>query len=154
MIQHMAKTGEQRAQALFADAQQRWREALEAHRTAPPDAGFSARLAALAAAARAEAEACREADATGFEWPPHRATESKPPYELQPGSGRRGPTELWRRFDGAVAELNRVAAGTDLLDVADVYEALAEIAAQLAQAVEREDLASGLLPRPRARRSA
>jgi hypothetical protein len=154
MIRHMAKTAEQRAQALFADAQQRWREALEAHRTAPPDAGFSARLAALADAARAEAGACREAEANGFEWPPHRATESRPPYELQPGSGRRGPTELWHRFDGAVAELNRVAAGTDLLDLAEVYEVLAEIAAQLAQAVEREDRASGLLPRPRARRSA
>ena len=154
MIHHMAKTGEQRAQALFADAQQRWREALEAHRTAPPDAGFSERLAALADAACAEAEACREADANGFEWPPHRATQSKPPYELQPGSGRRGPRELWVRFDSAVAELNRVAAGTDLLDVADVYETLAEIAAQLVQAVEREDRASGLLPRPRARRSA
>jgi hypothetical protein len=62
--------------------------------------------------------------------------------------------ELWHRFDGAVAELNRVAAGTDLLEVADVYEALAEIAAQLAQAVEREDRASGLLLRTRARRSA
>ena len=146
--------GEQRAQALFRDAQQRWREALEAHRTAPPDAGFSKRLAALADAARAEAEACREADANGFEWPPHRATESQPPYELQPGSGRRGPRELWLRFDEAVADLSRAAAGTDLLEVAAAYEALAEIAAQLAQAVEREDRASGLLPRPRARRSA
>src|SRR6516225_890783 len=81
MIRHMP---EQRAQALFADAQERWREALEAHRTAPPDSGFSERLAALAAAARAEAEACRGADANGFEWPPHRATESKPPYGRAP----------------------------------------------------------------------
>jgi hypothetical protein len=154
MIRDMPKTAEQRAQALFADAQQRWREALEAHRTAPPDAGFSARLAVLAEAARAEAGACREAEANGFEWPPHRATESRPPYELQPGSGRRGPMELWHRFDAAVAELNRVAAGTGLLEVAHVYEAIAEIAAQLAQAVEREDRASGLLSRPRARRLA
>jgi hypothetical protein len=38
--------------------------------------------------------------------------------------------------------------------VAAAYEALAEIASQLTQAVEREDRASGLLQRPRARRSA
>jgi hypothetical protein len=154
MIRHMPKKAEQRAQALFADAQQRWREAFEAHRTAPPDAGFSERLAALAAAARAEAEACRESDANGFEWPPHRATERKPPYELQPGAGRRRPRELWLRFDDAVADLSRAAAGADLLKVAAAYEQLAGTAAALAEAIAELDRASGLLPRARARRSA
>jgi hypothetical protein len=147
-------TSEERAQAAFREAQERWRGALEAHRVAPPDGGFSARLAGLAAAAQAEAEACRAADAAGFEWPPHRASSSKPPYELQPGTGRRGPQELWRRFDGAVAELNRVATGTELIEVARAYDALADAAGELAEAVEREDRASGLLPRAGARRSA
>src|SRR5438132_8361153 len=99
----MTKSTGDRAQAAFRNAQARWRQALEAHRLAPPDAGFSARLAALSEAAREEAEACREANAAGFEWPPHRASSSKPPHELQPVSGRRGPDELWGRFDGAVA---------------------------------------------------
>jgi hypothetical protein len=148
----MARVGEQDAQAAFRDAQGRWRGALEAHRLAPPDAGFSVRLSALADAARAEAQACREADTAGFEWPPHRASSSAPPYELQPGSGRRGPDDLWRRFDGAVSELNRAATGTDLVAVAVAYEEVAEAAGELAVAVEREDCASGLLPR--ARRSA
>jgi hypothetical protein len=143
-----------RAQATFREAQGQWRSALEAHRLAPPDSGFSARLAGLAEAAGAEATACREADRAGFEWPPHRASSSEPPYELQSGSGRRGPGELWRRFDGAVSELNRAATGTDLVAVAAAYEALAEVAAELAVAVEREDRASGLLTRARARRSA
>jgi hypothetical protein len=147
-------TSEERAQAAFREAQERWRGALEAHRVAPPDGGFSARLAGLAAAAQAEAEACRAADAAGFEWPPHRASSSKPPYELQPGTGRRGPQELWRRFDGAVAELNRVATGTDLIEVARAYDALADAAEELAESVERVDRASGLLPRAGARRSA
>jgi hypothetical protein len=142
------------AQSAFRDAQERWRTALEAHRSAPPDAGFSGRLTRLAEAARAEAAACRAADAAGFEWPPHRASSSKPPWELQPGSGRRGPEELWRRFDGAVAELNRAATGTDLLEVARAYEDLTDAAQELADAVEREDRASGLLPRARTRRSA
>ncbi len=143
-----------RAKSAFREAQEEWRRALEAHRLAPPDAAFSARLAALASAAASEAAACRESDAAGFEWPPHRASSNKPPYELQPGSGRRGPGELWRVFDGAVAELNRAATGTNLLDVAEAYDALAEAAGRLAAVVEREDRASGQLPRVRARRSA
>jgi hypothetical protein len=142
------------AQAAFRAAQARWREALDAHRLAPPDAGFSPRLAALSEAANAEADACREAEKAGFGWPPHRATASAPPYELRPDSRRRGPEELWRRFDAAAADLSRVAAGTGLLAVADAYAELGEVAGELAQAVQREDEASGLLQRKRARRSA
>ena len=145
---------EDRAQRAFRDAQEEWRRALVSHRLAPPDAGFSGRLSALALAAAAESPACREAAATGFEWPPHRASANKPPYELQPGTGRRGPEELWHVFDAAVAELNRAATGTDLIEVARAYDALAATAAEVASAVEREDRSSGLLPRERARRSA
>lgn len=144
----------ERAQAAFSAAQLSWSDALEAHRLAPPDAGFSTRLAALSAAAKQEAEACRNADTAGFAWPPHRATASAPPYELCPGSGRRGPDELWRRFDAAAADLSRAAAGTDILAVADAYAQLGETAGELAQAVQREDEASGLLGRGSARRSA
>jgi hypothetical protein len=140
------------AQDAFRGAQEKWRRALEGHRKAPPDAGFSARIRELAEAARAEALACRAAHEAGFGWPPHRATSSDPPYELRPGSGRRGPEDLWRRFDVAVSGLNRAATGTDLVDVADAYEELAGVADELATAVESEDRASGLLPR--ARRSA
>jgi hypothetical protein len=154
MIRPMARVEDEQAQTAFRDAQERWREALQAHRLAPPDRGFSARLAGLADAARLEAEACRAADAAGFEWPPHRAAGSGPPYELLPGTGRRGPEDLWRGFDGTVAELNRASTGTELLDVARAYEDLADAAADLAAAVEREDRASGLLPKGRARRSA
>src|SRR5665213_3061588 len=137
----MVDATENAAQAAFRDAQERWRDALTAHRLAPPDGGFSGRLSALAEAARAEADACRVADAAGFEWPPHRASSSAPPYELQPGSGRRGPEELWRRFDGAVTEINRAATGTDLVAVAVAYDEFAAVADELAVAVEREDRA-------------
>jgi len=57
-------------------------------------------------------------------------------------------------FDAAVAELNRAATGTDLIEVATAYDALAAAAGELASAVGREDRASGLLSRARARRSA
>ena len=130
-------------QAAFAAAQERWRRAIRAHRLAPPDAGFSARLAELAAVAREEAEVCREAAAAGYEWPPHTST-ANPPYELQPGTGRRGPDALWARFDAAAAELNRAGSGTDLIAVAQAHELLADAAGALAAEVEREDRASGL----------
>jgi hypothetical protein len=150
----MASVAEKRAQAAFRSAQEAWTDALAAHRRAPPDAGFSARLAELSAAASTKAKACREADAAGFEWLPHRASQSKPPYELQPGSGRRGPDELWARFDAAVGELNRAASGTELIEVAVAYEQLAEVAGELADAIKREDRANDLLSPTRSRRSA
>jgi len=153
-IPDVAKASDERAQAQFREAQELWRDALQAHRLAPPDAGFSARLAALAQAARAEADACRGAEAAGFEWPPHRAASSGPPHELQASSGRRGPDELWVRFDGAVAELNRAATGSDLHAVAEAYAELADVAAELAIEVETSDRASGLLPRRQVKRSA
>ena len=142
----MAKVDPQQAQTAFAQAQKHWREAIAAHRTAPPDAGFSARLAVLAQAALEEARVCLEADEAGFEWPPHRSANSEPPPELRPGSGRRGPDGLWRRFDLAVGELGRAATGRDLQVVARAYKELGEAAGELASAVEDEDRKSGLLP--------
>jgi hypothetical protein len=149
-----SSSGEERVLSDFRDALDGWRNALEAHRMAPPDQGFSARLAGLADAASEEARACRAADAAGFDWPPHRAADPRPPYELQPGTGRRGPEGLWRRFDEAVRQLNTAATGQNMLDVARAYDELATAAAELAEAVEREDGASARRPRSRARRSA
>ena len=128
----------------FAATQDRWRRAVQAHRLAPPDAGFSARLDALAGVAREEAEICHQAAAAGYSWPPHTSPPELP-YELQPGTGRRGPSALWSRFDAAVAALNRAGRGTDLVEVAAAHELLAEAAGALALEVEREDRASGLL---------
>ena len=107
-------------------------------------------MAGLAQAASAQAQACRDADDAGFEWPPHRAADSRPPYELQPGTGRRGPQELWQRFDAAVASLSAIATGRDILAVANAYDELAAAAAELAKAVEREQRA----PTRRARAAA
>lgn len=127
-----------------------WASAIDAHKMAPPDHAFAARLAALAEGASAVAAACREADAAGYEWPPARKADSEPPYELQPDTGRRGPLALWRRFDQAVLRLRTAAAGTDMVQVARAYDHIAELAGKLAAAVAEEDRAA----RPRARRSA
>lgn len=137
----------------FKEGMASWASAVEAHKLAPPDPSFSDRLAVLAHGASEAARVCRAAAAAGFEWPPARKADSEPPYELRPGTGRRGPPELWRRFDEATTRLSTVAAGQDMLEVARAYEALAAIAAELADAVRAEDDAS-VRPRAQSRRSA
>jgi hypothetical protein len=61
---------------------------------------------------------------------------ARPPYELRPGTGRRGPTELWIRFDAAVQRLNRAGAGDNLADVVDAYASVAQAASELADALQ------------------
>jgi hypothetical protein len=134
----------------FHEARELWRAALREHVLAPPDGGFSGRIANLAVAAAQRAAACEAAQADGFEWPAARGG-AKPPYELQPGIGRRGPVAVWKRFDDAVEELDKVSEGRSMRAVGRAYAELAEIAAELAKAVEREDRQSGLLP-PAAKR--
>jgi len=136
----------------FKEGMAAWAGAVEAHKQAPPDKNFAARLSALSQGASEAARVCRGAHAAGFEWPPARKADSEPPYELRPGTGRRGPEELWRRFDEATTRLGTMAAGTNMLEVARAYEELAAIAGELAKAVLRADPTSG--PRARARRSA
>ena len=70
---------------------------------------------------------------------------AQPPYELEPGSGRRGSADLWGRFDEAVAELDRVSEGRSIRAVGRAYLELAETSSELAKAAERPDRASCLL---------
>jgi hypothetical protein len=125
-----------------------WVAAIEAHRMAPPDAGFGTRLARLAVAAGEQARVYRAA-ASDFEWV--AGTGGQPPYELQPDTGRRGPDRLWQHFDAAVARLGAATEGEDMIEVADAYEDLAAAATELSKAIEREDAASSQRPRTRAR---
>jgi hypothetical protein len=142
----MADKQDEEIQAAFQAAQSGWTNALRAHRLAPPDAGFSARLTELSAAAHAEALICWEAHEAGYKWPRHRAAGGEPPYELRPESGRRGPDIAWQRFDAAVEALNRATSGTDLHRVGSAYEEMAAAAGALAGEIEFEDRAGGLLP--------
>lgn len=132
----------QRAQIMRAvrQAGNDWAEAMRVHKLAPPDIGFAARLGALAEAAGREQVAWEHAHAAGLMWRPIPGAENaEPPYELRPGTGRRGPAELWTRFDASVAGLNRAITGSDAAQVADAFGELSEAAAALAEAVARED---------------
>ena len=120
-----------------------WAEAMRAHKLAPPDPGFSARLRALAKAAAIEQVAWEHAHAAGLHWRPIPGADgAEPPYELRPGTGRRGPEELWPRFDASVSALNRAITGSDAAAVADAFGELSEAAGELADAVASEDAAA------------
>ena len=121
-------------------AQTAWGDAMTAHKMAPPDLGFESRLRTLASAAEKEREACDEAQRAGLLWRPLPGAQgAQPPYELRPGTGRRGPADLWERFDEAVRELNHAITGTNVGHVGRKFGQLASAAAALADAVEDED---------------
>ncbi len=106
-----------------------WAEAMRAHKLAPPDAGFAGRLGMLADAAAREQVAWQRAHAAGLMWRPVPGAENaEPPYELRPGTGRRGPPELWASFDGAVAGLNAAIAGSDAAAVAEAFGEMSQTA--------------------------
>lgn len=145
----------QRAQIMRAvrRASNDWAQAMRAHVMAPPDAGFADRLRTLAEAAANEQVAWEHAHAAGLLWRPVPGAENaEPPYELRPGTARRGPAELWERFDAAVAALNHAITGSDAAAVADAFGEVAEVADALATAVAREDAAAA--PRSRTRGAA
>jgi hypothetical protein len=130
----------ERVMRAVRDAGAGWAQAMRSHKLAPPDAGFAGRLRALAEAAAREQLAWENAHAAGLLWRPVPGAENaEPPYELQPGTGRRGPEELWSRFDGAVAELNRAITGSSAENVAQAFGGLADSASELADAIARED---------------
>jgi hypothetical protein len=136
---------EQRAQIMRAvrQAGSQWSQAMRAHVLAPPDPGFAGRLRQLAEAAAREQVAWEHAHAAGLMWRPIPGAErAEPPYELRPGTGRRGPAQLWARFDAAVTALNVSIAGSDAAVVADAFGEMAEAAGALAEAIAQEDAAS------------
>jgi hypothetical protein len=144
----------QRAQIMRAvrQAGNDWAEAMRAHKLAPPDAGFAGRLRGLSEAAGREQVAWEHAHAAGLMWRPiPGAEQAEPPYELRPGTGRRGPEDLWARFDKTVAALNRAITGSDAATVADAFGELSEAARVMADAVAAEDEAGA---RPASRSAA
>lgn len=119
------------------NAEEAWTGAMRTHELAPPDAGFRDRLRSLSEPASAMRDAHAEALEAGLAWRPIEGSgRARPPYELRADTGRRGPVELWTRFDEAVAELNAVGAGDNLADVVAGYAAVSEAARALADALE------------------
>jgi hypothetical protein len=121
-----------------------WAEAMKAHKLAPPDMDFANRLRSLADAAASERVAWEHAHEAGLLWRPvPGAEQAEPPYELRPGTGRRGPARMWERFDRSVRTLNRAITGSDSAAVADAFGELSDAAAALGEAVAKEDAEAG-----------
>jgi hypothetical protein len=146
----------QRAQIMrrVRRAADEWAAAMRAHKLAPPDLGFAQRLHDLAEAAANEQVAWEYAHSVGLLWRAVPGAENaSPPYELRPGTGRRGPAALWERFDGAVAGLNRAISGSDAAAVADAFGDFAEAAGALSDAVAEQDRLDAPLSRDARRAS-
>jgi hypothetical protein len=132
-----AAAAKEEAWGTVRSAQESWAGAMRTHQLAPPDAGFRDRLRNLSEAARAMRDAHAQALDAGLAWRPMKGSDhARPPYELRPGTGRRGPAELWTRFDEAVALLNEAGAGDSLAGVVAGYAAVSEAAGALADALE------------------
>ena len=127
----------ERAVGQLRSAEQRWSAALVQHRLAPPDAGYARRLRDLADACEQQQVAYQYAATQGLGWdPPPAAAVLNVPHELDPGSGRRGPRELWKRFDTAVEDLRTALAGISLAAIGRGFGELSLAARDLAQEVE------------------
>lgn len=126
-------------------ADERWGEALEASAEAPPDEGFSRRVRAIANAAEQEAAALRHADQLGLAHRPHPgARNMQLSHELRPGArSRRGPAELWERFDATVSDLGEALEGVALSAIARAFGELSDVARELAAEIERLDARTG-----------
>lgn len=117
-----------------------WEQALQASSFAPPDAGFAARVLALADASEQEAAAFRFADSLGLGWRSRsNAREMSLSYELRRGGNRRGDPQLWERFDEAVAALGAALEGVALSAIARAFVQLADVSRELASEIERVD---------------
>jgi hypothetical protein len=129
--------GKEAAWDAVRGAQASWAGAMRAHELAPPNPGFRGRLQALADGAAAMRDAHARALKAGLAWRPVGGSDRvRPPYELRPGTGRRGPEDLWTRFDAAVEKLNLAGGGDSLADVVAAYSAVADAARALADALE------------------
>lgn len=116
-----------------------FRAALRQHRLAPPDDGFSRRLKDFADACESQQIACAYAAGEGLGWEPMPAARRPAPPELRPDSGRRGPVELWAKFDPAWEDLNKALEGISLAAVARAFGELATNLRELCTAVAEED---------------
>ena len=134
------------------EAGEQWAGAMRAHKLAPPDPAFAGRIRQLADAAARERVAWEQAHAAGLMWRPVPGAETaQPPYEVRPGTGRRGPEDLWSRFDQAVADLNRAITGSNAAAVAGAFGELSSAALTLAGAIERQDRPAATEPPAAAR---
>jgi len=124
-------------------ADQRWADAVHASDYAPPDAGFAARVRALADAAEQQAAALKRADAAGVSWTPNpNGRRIHISHEVRPGGNRPGKRELWDQFDDAFRSLGVAMEGVAISAVARSFAELSDAARAIADDLSRQVAAS------------
>ena len=112
---------------------ERWMAAVRAFEIYP------VRLRTLAEAASNHRRALTLADLANISWEPRPGARNiRLASELEEASGRPGPKATWRRFDKAVQQIGIALEGDSITDLAAAFGALADIASELADAVEAE----------------
>jgi hypothetical protein len=84
------------AWASVSEAQALWAGAMRAHEQAPPILGSAVGCRRCSSAAAAMRDSHARALESGLAWPVADSGRSRAPYELRPGTGRRGPTSFGR----------------------------------------------------------
>ena len=85
------------------EARASWSGAMRAHEQAPPESRLSRSTTNTCRRGCRDARRSRPSPSEEGSAGAHRRLRTRaPPYELRPGTGRRGPTKLWARFDAAV----------------------------------------------------
>jgi hypothetical protein len=120
------------------EADVRWKAALGGL------ASYPARLRTLAEAADEQSRALTLAHLANVEWKPRPgASNLRFPVEVQESSGRPGPPETWSWFDDAVKQLGVALEGDSMKRIADAFEGLSALAAELADSLEGEERTEG-----------
>jgi hypothetical protein len=118
-------------------ADERWGAAVRAFDRYP------ARLRTLAQAADFESRALTLADLANVTWKARRgASKLRLAYELDEPGARPGPRAAWTQFDKAIADLGLALEGESITALADAFSRVAEVAGQVADAIEREEAAA------------
>jgi hypothetical protein len=96
------------------------------------------RIRRLANAAEYRSSALRLTKLSGRSWPARPGGRGvKLAYGLQPSVNRPGPPQLWRKFDELVAQMGTAMEGTEINPVINVFSELADVLAEIADALER-----------------
>jgi hypothetical protein len=108
---------------------------------------YAERLRELADAAEHESRALLLSDLANVKWNPRPGARNiRLSYEVEEGSGRPGPRELWAKFDRGVKQLGIALEGESIRAIADAFSQLSadtrEIANAIAVPADEQDAAA------------
>lgn len=105
---------------------------------------FPGRLRVLSEAADEESRAMTLGHLANVNWKPRPGARRLAfPEEVRPGSNRPGPPKMWAEFDKAVEQFGLALEGESMKKIADAFERISELAAELADALQADQETEG-----------